>query len=165
MRKMAMALLVAAAGVLSLAAVDVWAQVFGVHEPGSVYFSDVVAGSAGDEHIGWLAEAEITGGFPDGTYRPNDFVTREQMAIYLARQRAVSTVDTLLVCDLMFGGTAWGTLFGTPGGLTQAEQDANMTQMVHAIAQVVAMGENEITLPYINGEGNGWDNIIVNLTP
>ena len=155
MRKMAMALLVAAAGVLSLAAVDVFAQVFGVHEPGSVYFSDVVAGSAGDEHIGWLAESEVTGGFPDGTYRPNDYVTREQMAVYLARQRTVSTIDTLLLCDLMFGGENWGSLFGVPGGLTQAEEDANRLQMMHSLGQAVAMG-GEITLPYVNGDWNVW---------
>jgi len=156
MRKMAMALLVAAAGVLSLAAVDVWAQVFGVHEPGSVYFSDVVAGSAGDEHIGWLAESEVTGGFPDGTYRPNDYVTREQMAIYLARQRAVSTIDTLLLCDLAFGGVDWGSIFGVPGGLTQAQEDENWQQLEHGLANAQALG-GEITLPHAVNFWNAWE--------
>ena len=157
MRKTAMVLLAMAAVFLVFAAVNLYGQVFGVHEPGSSYFPDVTVGTPGDEHIGWLAESEVTAGFPDGTYRPDDYVTREEMAIYLARQRAVSTIDTLLLCDLMFGGANWGTLFGTPGGLTQAEEDANQARMLHALGQMVALGyTGEITLPHKRTDWTAW---------
>ena len=47
-------------------------------------FSDV-AGTTHEGSIGAVAAAGIAGGFPDGTYRPSQPVTRGQMATFLAR--------------------------------------------------------------------------------
>ena len=52
--------------------------------PGTAAFSDV-AGNVHAPGISAVAEAQITTGFPDGTFRPNDDVTRGQMATFLAR--------------------------------------------------------------------------------
>ena len=48
-------------------------------------FSDVGTGHAFRTEIEWLADEEITGGFPDGTFRPTGAVTRGSMAAFLYR--------------------------------------------------------------------------------
>jgi hypothetical protein len=48
-------------------------------------FADVVAGSAHADGIAAVAVAGITDGFVDGTFRPDDPVTRGQMASFLQR--------------------------------------------------------------------------------
>jgi hypothetical protein len=53
---------------------------------GTSDFSDVVVGDdPGAEAIGRLSQADIVGGFPDGTYRPNAPVSRRQMAAFVNR--------------------------------------------------------------------------------
>ena len=51
-------------------------------------FPDVASDLVGADYIEALVTAGIAGGFGDGTYRPTDTVTREQMAIYVARGMA-----------------------------------------------------------------------------
>jgi hypothetical protein len=62
----------------------------GVPDPpaGDPTFSDVTA--AGDwswcyNHVEYLAAEDIVQGYWDGTYRPDQVVTRDQMAVYIAR--------------------------------------------------------------------------------
>ena len=146
MRKTATVLLVMAAAILVFAAVNLYGQVFDTpHEPGSTYFPDVTVGIPGDEHIGYLYESEVTGGFPDGSYRPDDYVTREQMAIYLTRQRAVSFVDCLLAIDLWYGEL---NRFGPMSPvLTYEEAMENFDRHYAIFDQTLAM-EGEVTLPH-----------------
>ena len=47
-------------------------------------FSDI-AGHWAEDWIEQLAEEGITGGYPDGTYRPNNPVNRAEMAVFLVR--------------------------------------------------------------------------------
>jgi hypothetical protein len=47
-------------------------------------FTDV-AGHWAEAWIEQLAEEGITSGYPDGTYRPNNNVTRAEMAVFLVR--------------------------------------------------------------------------------
>lgn len=51
-------------------------------------FSDVSPGFWAFPEIETIAEAGITQGYPDGTYRPSDAVTRDQMAVYISRAMA-----------------------------------------------------------------------------
>jgi hypothetical protein len=53
--------------------------------PGSASFDDVPSGYVHARAIAALASSGITAGFPDGTYRPNQLVKRDQMAAFLAR--------------------------------------------------------------------------------
>ncbi|WP_191991788.1 S-layer homology domain-containing protein [Bacillus aerolatus] len=48
-------------------------------------FSDVGANQKASGYIASAVEKGIISGFPDGTYRPHEFVTRGQMAIFLSR--------------------------------------------------------------------------------
>jgi len=80
-----------------------------VHNPGSAYFPDVVAGSPHDQDIGWLAEYPVTRGYEDGTYRPGLTVRRDQMATYIMRQAVLDQVATIAVVDnIYFGGYYFG---------------------------------------------------------
>jgi Raf kinase inhibitor-like YbhB/YbcL family protein len=51
----------------------------------SAPFSDVAAGYWACGHIKRMQELGITTGYPDGSYHPEELVTREQMAAFLSR--------------------------------------------------------------------------------
>lgn len=51
----------------------------------SITFTDLKAGQELTNEIQAAAGANILGGYPDGTFRPNDKITREQMAALLQR--------------------------------------------------------------------------------
>ena len=53
--------------------------------PATSPFSDVPTGHPFYTEIAWLAEQGITTGFPDGTFRPGQSITREAMAAFLYR--------------------------------------------------------------------------------
>ena len=48
-------------------------------------FSDVAAGEYYAAHIAWAAKNKIVSGYGDGTFGPNDIITREQMATIMYR--------------------------------------------------------------------------------
>jgi hypothetical protein len=48
-------------------------------------FPDVPDDHPFHDEVEWLAQVEVTGGFPDGTYRPNQPVTRGSMAAFMQR--------------------------------------------------------------------------------
>ncbi|MCJ7751437.1 MAG: S-layer homology domain-containing protein, partial [Armatimonadetes bacterium] len=37
------------------------------------------------KHIAYIADASVVQGYPDGTYKPNAVVGRDQMAVYVGR--------------------------------------------------------------------------------
>jgi hypothetical protein len=57
-------------------------------------FPDVPDDSIFHGDISAIEEAGVTTGFPDGTYRPKDLVTREQMAAFLNRGLALAPDKT-----------------------------------------------------------------------
>jgi hypothetical protein len=61
--------------------------------PTGTVFSDVSAGYWAAGYIERLAELQITSGFGDGTYRPDQSVTRAQMATFLVRALELDPVD------------------------------------------------------------------------
>ncbi len=52
---------------------------------GGQHFLDVPTDYWAYKHIEFVADAGVVRGYPDGTYRPRDSVTRDQMAVYIAR--------------------------------------------------------------------------------
>ncbi len=63
-------------------------------EPEPVSFSDVAQDSWHAPHIAHIARLGITTGYPDGTFRPSQHVTRAQMAAFLARALKLDTDQT-----------------------------------------------------------------------
>lgn len=60
-------------------------RAFNLTESVKVTFPDVGKNSAAYPYIGYLLAAEITGGYTDGTYRPNVTVTRGQFSAFMTR--------------------------------------------------------------------------------
>ena len=52
---------------------------------GEIPFSDVPEGKYYTNAVIWAAQKGVVAGFPDGTFRPNDNITREQLAAILYR--------------------------------------------------------------------------------
>jgi hypothetical protein len=48
-------------------------------------FSDVPAGHPFHDEIAWMASSGVAGGYPDGTFRPTEPVSRQAMAGFLHR--------------------------------------------------------------------------------
>ena len=56
-------------------------------------FTDVPASAYYAKAIAWAAQEKIAAGYPDGTFRPEELVTREQMAAFLYRYTAAQGDD------------------------------------------------------------------------
>ena len=61
---------------------------------GAARFSDVDLTAADAPYLAWAADSGIVAGYDDGTFRPEKTLTREQMAVMLARYYARSGVTT-----------------------------------------------------------------------
>ncbi|PIC77997.1 hypothetical protein CSV74_00270 [Sporosarcina sp. P19] len=61
------------------------ANAFKLTEEGNFYFSDVAKGSTSYNAVRKLAFANITSGYPDGTFKPNQTLTRSHIAAFIAR--------------------------------------------------------------------------------
>jgi len=53
--------------------------------PGTARFPDVPVGYWAYDHVAYAVANSIVGGYPDGTYRPTNPVTRDQMAVFVYR--------------------------------------------------------------------------------
>ena len=62
--------------------------------PGTPSFSDVPTTSPFRTAIEWMVDAGITGGFPDGTFKPTLLVSRQAMAAFLCRFADLPVKDT-----------------------------------------------------------------------
>lgn len=65
-------------------------------------FRDVAAGSWYDETIKLASGAGIIDGYEDGTFRPNNKVTREEMAIMAVKALELATDSKLVAADLNY---------------------------------------------------------------
>lgn len=63
-------------------------------------FSDVPAGQWYSDAVAWASENGIVLGFPDGTFRPDDIITREQFAAILYRYAQHKGYDVSARADL-----------------------------------------------------------------
>ena len=63
-------------------------------------FSDVADGKWYTDAVNWAASNNIVSGMPDGTYAPNQALTREQMASILYRYAEYKGIDVSARADL-----------------------------------------------------------------
>ena len=63
-------------------------------------FSDVAAGSYCENAVKWAAAHNITTGGNDGTFKPNDPITRQQLATFLYRYNTYKVYSTASKADL-----------------------------------------------------------------
>lgn len=69
--------------------VRLWESAFGTLPEGDAAFSDCAEDAWYGHAARALAAAGVVSGFPDGSFRPDEFITRAQMAVMLARFAAL----------------------------------------------------------------------------
>ena len=67
---------------------------------GSADFTDVAAGSWYADAVTWAADNGLAAGYGDGTFGPNDALSREQMAAFLYRYAEMKGLDVSASADL-----------------------------------------------------------------
>lgn len=80
--------------------VSVLANLEGASASDGNSFSDVPDNAWYADAVSWAATVGVTNGFEDGTFRPNDSLTREQMAAMLYNYAAYKGYDLTAVGDL-----------------------------------------------------------------
>ena len=65
-----------------------------------MYFSDLPADADAAQAIRWAAQSGLIVGYGDGTFRPDEPVTREQTAVILCRYAALRGADPSAAGDL-----------------------------------------------------------------
>ncbi|NBH78854.1 hypothetical protein D3Z52_11855 [Clostridiaceae bacterium] len=111
-------------------------------------FPDVPAGSYYSKAVGWAAANKIISGYEDGTFAPDDSVTREQLAVILCRYAQFKGRDVSAKADLSrFGDAAQIRTFArsavewanAEGLLTGVSDAAIAPQKAAARAEVAAI--------------------------
>ena len=67
---------------------------------GSASFTDLAAGEWYQTAIAWAEQNKVVGGYGDGTFRPNDTVTREEFAQMMYNYTVFKKLDTSATADL-----------------------------------------------------------------
>lgn len=129
--------------------------------------ADIPSWSAGV--IGAAAKAGIMGGYPDGSFRAQDFITRAEAVVALSR--ALSTAQTMTVTYDKAGvyGPAEGTAAIKGGAVIKAAGVTLQNTVIEGDLTIhEAVGEGDVTLKnvavrgtaYINGGGAGSVHLI-----
>ena len=82
--------------------------------PATASFSDVSPQNWAYKHIEYLASRQVVKGFSDGTYQPEISVTRDQIAVYIARAKDwISIDDDMTTAPALFPDVPAGFWAGT----------------------------------------------------
>ena len=124
---------------LLIAPVTVWA----------VMFTDVPAGHTHAAGIGYAADKGIALGYADGTYKPDNPITRGQMATFMYRSSGNDPATAPSVNAAMLGGKQVGQLVAAGIHVTRGAGDA----------PVVDRWFNNVNgaAPTIGGSGGSYD--------
>lgn len=168
--------------VLAVAAVAALAGVAGAIA--AERFSDVPDDHPFDEDITWLADAGISEGFPDDTFRPGAPVSRQAMAAFMRRMAGADPTVAPMVDAASLAGTDGQDLLDEVADLADrvdqlegelAASDAEvdrLTGLLDGVERLDVDGRDTlrlsaVNLQVVNGEGethgepNGLGNIIL----
>ena len=119
-----------------------------------IFFSDLPADAPAAQAIRWAAQSGLIVGYGDGTFRPDEPVTREQTAVILCRYAALRGADTSVVGDL----SAWSdgdtvspwaeqaVLWAVNGGILPVRADGTL-----AAQETAACGALSEMLTHLQG--------------
>ena len=105
-------------------------------------FNDVVEGEWYYEAVAYLEHCKILGGYPDGTFKPNDFITRAEFAKVAALFEKLSPTVTLTFPDVpdshwaaasILSAADKGWISGFPDGTFRPEEKITRAQVVTII--------------------------------
>jgi hypothetical protein len=138
-------------------------------------FADILPGTGGGWAAFWVDELAgraplVVAGYPDGTYRPGWEVTRDQMAVYMARALNLPTAAFEgSFSDVTTSQWAWpwiealvraGVVQGYPGGIYRPGQNVSRGQMAVYVARGIY---GALTVP--SGPANGHFSDVPDYTP
>ncbi len=107
-------------------------------------FKDVTINTSHAGHIMALVEAGVVNGFADGTYRPNQMVTREQMATYLVNAKKASQWGNNPYVDVPVNSTHYrsigtahslGYVFGFAGDRYLPQRELRRDEAANMVAR------------------------------
>jgi hypothetical protein len=139
-------------------------------------FADILPGTGGAWAAFWIDELAgraplVVQGYPDGTYRPGWEVTRDQMAVYMARALTLPTApyEGHFPSDVPIGQWAWpwiealvrsGIVAGYPDGTYRPGEVVTRGQMAVYVARGIWGGMDVPT-----GPANGHFSDVADPTP
>jgi uncharacterized repeat protein (TIGR02543 family) len=114
-------------------------------------FSDVTADDWFYEYVAIAYEAGLIEGFGDGTFGPNEYITREQIAAMLARTGEVLEAgempftDGVLISewarDYVYTVYYMGWMFGDEAGTFRPSEDISRAEAAAALGRVLGRGD------------------------
>ncbi|KAM3091227.1 DUF1565 domain-containing protein [Phormidesmis sp. 146-35] len=126
-----------------------------VASTGNVAFQDI-QGHWAQAYIQALAARNVITGFPDGTFKPSDPVTRAQFATIIAKaftpapRRAATNFSDVAKSFWGFGAiqtaSQSGFMAGYPGGTFSPEQKIPRVQVLVAIANGLEFGAGDVSV-------------------
>jgi hypothetical protein len=114
---------------------------------GGAPFTDVLPGHPFFTEINWMVQQQLVTGYPDGTFKPTDSVSRQSLAVFLYRAAGSpaytppreATFADVGVGDLNRKEIEWansvGALTGTQDGLFAPSADATRGSLVALVTQ------------------------------
>ncbi len=124
---------------------------------GADVYTDVSSSHLFCVAIEWMAERGITVGFADGSYRPNDVVTRQAVAAFLARYLGIGTFEPPVApsfsdvptTHLFYSEIEWAVAGGITTGFTDGTFGATSAATRQAAAAFLyrIAGEPPFTAP------------------
>lgn len=129
-------------------------------------FPDVTADVTGSGYIAAMVEKEIITGFPDGTYRPHEPVTRGQMAIFIDRAFALEPCK----CANPFSDVSWnqaafasivnayfnGIVNGYPDGTYRSAAEVTRGQFSAFLARALEVSFRGKPITFAVESISGW---------
>lgn len=119
-------------------------------------FADVPSGYWAAGYINELAKRKVITGFPDGSFKPNDPVTRAQFAVIVTKAFNPAPIrDAVVFGDVpssfwgfnqITAANRGGFMTGYPGNIFKPEQQIPRVQALVAIANGLQFGQGNVSI-------------------
>jgi hypothetical protein len=133
-----------------------------------VPFADI-KGHWARENISYLYFKGITGGFPDGTFKPNETVTRAQLAALLVRAKGLTKINPAAAenpfsdlkknhwgyADVLTARQA-GIIGGYADGTFQPDRPVNRAEIAAMLDRAFSLQGTRESIPFSDVAGNHW---------
>ncbi|GKV65551.1 MULTISPECIES: S-layer homology domain-containing protein [unclassified Sporosarcina] len=135
---------------------------FKLTQEANINFKDVPKGSTSYNAVRKLVAANITSGYPDGTFKPNQTLTRSHIAAFIARAMEPSfrpQQHDYVVRDVYFGMTIQQVQAAETAKLMDKVVGPDTAALVYKLQVTNAGGNPKITYYFANGKLNliGFD--------
>lgn len=129
----------------------------------SSHFSDVSSHWA-EDYIDYLSSQNVIGGFPDGTFRPNETLTRAQVSAILANELNLTLMSSNFpdvssshwANDSIGAVVSQGLMSGYPDGTFKPNEPMTRAEVSSVIASAYNMTQSTSNSPFSDVSQNHW---------